>query len=145
MSHFGARQRYDLVASGRPVCLPDAPQAYVIVKLRLATRADIAGMHVVRISVRENRLTSRTLDESDYERAICVDGQGWVIEDAGEIVAFAVGNATDGNLWALFVLPERASWIWQATPRHCRRLAIPAEAGSLVADYKPRHACGRAL
>lgn len=75
-------------------------------KLRLATRADIAGMHVVRMAVRENRLTSRTLDESDYERAICVDGQGWVIEDAGEIVAFAVGNATDGNLWALFVLPE---------------------------------------
>src|SRR5688500_5189720 len=81
-------------------------RAYVIVKLRLATRADIAGMHVVRRSVRENRLTSRKLDESDYERAICVDGQGWVTEDAGEIVAFAVGNATDGNLWALFVLPE---------------------------------------
>lgn len=74
--------------------------------LRSANRNDIRAMHAVRMSVHENRLTSTTLDESDYERAICADGHGWVVECDGEIVAFAVGNAKDGNIWALFVHPD---------------------------------------
>lgn len=63
-------------------------------------------MHAVRMSVRENRLTSITLHDDDYLRAIDVDGRAWVVEENGSIVAFAVGNAADGNLWALFVHPD---------------------------------------
>lgn len=58
------------------------------------------------MAVRENRLLSTTLDENDYARAIDVDGRGWVIEDDGRIVAFAIGNVKNGNFWALFVHPE---------------------------------------
>ena len=73
--------------------------------LRQAVCADIAGMHRVRLSVRENVLLS-AIDEADYASSIEVTGRGWVIEVDGAIVAFAVGNAQDGNIWALFVAPE---------------------------------------
>jgi GNAT superfamily N-acetyltransferase len=63
-------------------------------------------MHRVRTSVRENRLTSIVLTETDYTDAIEVRGRGWVVDIDGVVVGFAVGNATNGNLWALFVDPR---------------------------------------
>ena len=72
--------------------------------LRPAGRADIPAMHRVRLAVRENRLAS-AVTEADYVPAIEETGRGWVIEEGGEIVAFAVGNARTGNIWALFVDP----------------------------------------
>jgi GNAT superfamily N-acetyltransferase len=73
--------------------------------LRQARREDIAAMHRVRLAVRENRLTSATITDVHYVPAIEQWGRGWVIERQGEIVAFAVGNAKNGNIWALFVEP----------------------------------------
>lgn len=75
--------------------------------LRQARAGDIPAMHRIRMAVRENRLTSRQLTEDDYTAAIEATGRGWVVEEAGEIVAFAVGNARTGNIWALFVHPDR--------------------------------------
>jgi GNAT superfamily N-acetyltransferase len=63
-------------------------------------------MHRVRTSVRENRLTS-SVSEEDYLPAIEAYGKGWVLEEHGRIVGFAVGDARDGNIWALFVRPDR--------------------------------------
>lgn len=74
--------------------------------LRQARREDIGGIHRVRLSVRENRLVSTVITEADTLRAIEILGRGWVIEDQGEIVAFAIGNARTGNIWALFVHPD---------------------------------------
>ncbi len=73
--------------------------------LRQATRADFPGLYRVRMAVLENRLTSTIIGEEQYVDAIENTGRGWVIEDAGEIVAFAVGNRLTGNIWALFVDP----------------------------------------
>lgn len=61
-------------------------------------------MHRVRLSVRENRLAS-AITEHEYAIAIEETGRGWVVESDGTIVAFAVGNAVTGNIWALFVDP----------------------------------------
>lgn len=93
--------------------------------LRQATRADIPALHRVRLSVHENRLSRSAISESDYVTAIESTGRGWVIESEGEIVAFAVGNATTGNIWALFVDPQHeglgfgrqlhdsmVAWLW---------------------------------
>jgi GNAT superfamily N-acetyltransferase len=93
--------------------------------LRRAGREDIAAMHRVRLSVKENRLVSSVITEADYIEAIESTGRGWVIESVGEIVAFAVGNGSTGNIWALFVHPEHerrgygrqlhdemVSWLW---------------------------------
>lgn len=74
-------------------------------ELRQARREDIAGMHKVRMSVRENRLISTTLGEGDYVAAIETRGRGWVVDKDGEVVAFAVGDSHDGSVWALFVDP----------------------------------------
>ena len=74
--------------------------------LRQSCRKDVQAMHKIRLSVNENRLSSTALSESDYWRATEMNGRGWVIESDGEIVAFAVGNAATGNIWALFVDPK---------------------------------------
>ena len=63
-------------------------------------------MHRVRLAVRENRLTSSIIGEEHYIPEIERTGRGWVIEDGGKIVAFAIGNARTANIWALFVDPE---------------------------------------
>jgi GNAT superfamily N-acetyltransferase len=74
--------------------------------LRPARRADISGMHRVRTAVQENRLTSRAITEVEYVLALEEWGRGWVVESDGQIVGFAIGNATNGNIWALFVDPR---------------------------------------
>jgi GNAT superfamily N-acetyltransferase len=94
--------------------------------LRQAQRADIPAIQRVRHSVRENKLTSGRITDDDVQVAIEQTGRGWVIETGGEVVAFAVGFATDGNIWALFVDPahERrgygrclhdtmVAWLWE--------------------------------
>lgn len=73
--------------------------------LRQAHSSDIPGMQRVRDAVRENRLVSLVIPAENYLQAIESTGRGWVIESGGEVVAFAVGNAQTGNIWALFVDP----------------------------------------
>jgi GNAT superfamily N-acetyltransferase len=78
----------------------------VVCKARQAARADIPGMHRVRLAVKENMLSSPDrVSEADYISSIEVNGRGWVAESGDNIVAFAIGHATDGNIWALFVDP----------------------------------------
>ena len=74
--------------------------------IRPAVRDDISEMHRVRLSVRENKLTTSVIVEADYVPAIEKTGRGWVAECDGEIVGFAVANRENGSLWALFVEPD---------------------------------------
>lgn len=76
--------------------------------VREATLRDIAAMHRVRMAVRENRLSDPSrITEADYVEHLTKLGRGWVVELDGSIAGFAVGRATDGNIWALFVDPGR--------------------------------------
>ena len=74
--------------------------------LRLARASDIPAMQRIRASVRENRLVSTVISDEDVRTAIEDTGYGWVIEEDGTVVAFAVGNVRTGNVWALFVHPD---------------------------------------
>lgn len=74
--------------------------------LRQASRADIAPIHAVRMSVHENQLTSGVISQQNYIDHLETLGRGWVIEVADRIVAVVVGNARSGNIWGLFVHPE---------------------------------------
>ena len=116
------------------------PCAYMDAVLRQARRGDIAAMHRVRLAVRENRLTSAAITEAHYLPAIEQWGRGWVIERQGQIVAFAIGNAQNGNIWALFVEPayERrgygkhlheamVEWLWS---QGLSRLWLTTEPGT---------------
>ena len=74
--------------------------------LRQATRADIAAIHAVRMSVRENRLTRSVISERDYVEHLETVGRGWIIEVADRIVAVVIVNVNDRNIWGLFVHPD---------------------------------------
>ena len=93
--------------------------------MRQARREDVPAIRRVRMSVRENRLVSGVITEVQIREALETSGRGWVIEVDGEIVAFAIGNATNGNVWALFVHPDHerrgygrrlldtmVAWLW---------------------------------
>ncbi len=75
-------------------------------RLRQAVAADIPGIWEVRYAVTENTLTPGRIGDEDVRVAIEGTGRGWVIEEAGRIVGFAIGNGDTGNVWALFVHPD---------------------------------------
>ena len=82
-------------------------------------------MQRVRLAVRENTLSDQTrITEADYIAAQETLGRTWVIEDVGEILAFATGYKA-GSIWALFVHPDHegrgygkalhstmVNWLW---------------------------------
>ncbi len=116
--------------------------AYV---LRQATAADVKGMQRVRHLVRENRLVSTTISDEEVLRAIEQTGRGWVVESDGEVVGFAVGDATNGNIWALFVHPDHerrghgrrlhdTMVAWLAS-RRLRRLWLTTEPGTRAQGF----------
>ena len=95
--------------------------------LRAARASDIRAIHRVRASVNENRLVSTIITDEHVRTAIEDTGRGWVVEQDGEVVAFAIGNAVTGNIWALFVHADNegrgygrqlhdtmVSWLWAA-------------------------------
>lgn len=110
------------------------------VSLRPAVRPDIPALQRVRLAVRENRLSDPTrITEADYVAAMEELGRTWVVEDGGEIVAFASGYAT-GSVWALFVHPNHegrghgkalhaamVEWLWSLGHS---RLWLTTEPGS---------------
>ena len=121
--------------------------------LRQATVADIAAMHRVRLSVRENRLVFSVISESDYREHLEVLGRGWVIEIEGAIIGFAIANATDWNVWALFVHPDHerrghgrqlhdvmVSWLWE---QGVSKLWLTTDAGTRAQRFY--EAAGRSL
>jgi len=71
--------------------------------LRQAQRDDVAGIQRVRQAVRENRIRPGAISDDEVVEHLEVLGRGWVVEVDGEIRAFAIGNARNGNIWALFV------------------------------------------
>ena len=74
--------------------------------IRLASASDIPAMHDIRLAVRENRLDDPdSLQPEDYGRRLEVGGRGWVAEVDGRIAGFAVGDSSNGSVWALFVDP----------------------------------------
>jgi len=75
--------------------------------LRRAARGDVPGIQRVRHCVRENVLTSRVITEAEVIDYLERFGRGWVVVDArDEVIGFAIGDARDGNIWALFVDPK---------------------------------------
>jgi len=74
--------------------------------LRQASRTDLPGIWSVRYAVTENTLTPGRISDGEVIEAIEQTGRGWVVEQQGGIVAFAIDNAHTGNIWALFVHPN---------------------------------------
>ena len=63
-------------------------------------------MQRIRHAVRENRLVSTVITDDDVRVMMEERGRGWVADVDGAVVGFAIADATNGNVWALFVDPE---------------------------------------
>ena len=75
-------------------------------RLRQAVRADVTGIQRVRHAVRENVLTSGVITDADVIDYLERFGRGWVVVDeTNAVLGFSIGDARDGNIWALFVDP----------------------------------------
>ncbi len=73
---------------------------------REAEIKDIEQMHKVRVAVKENALSKPDLiTHLDYKEFITHRGKGWVCEENGVIVGFAIADLKENNVWALFVDP----------------------------------------
>lgn len=74
---------------------------------REATTDDIPALHQVRVSVKENALSNPDLiSADDYHEFLIRRGKGWVCENNGEIVGFAIADLLESNVWALFLHPH---------------------------------------
>jgi GNAT superfamily N-acetyltransferase len=113
--------------------------------IRQALATDIADIQRVRQSVRENRLVSAVIGDDEVREAIEETGRGYVVEYDGKVVAFTVGNAQTGNLWALFVHPDYerrgygqllhdtiVAWLWS---QGLHRLWLTTEAGTRAQHF----------
>jgi GNAT superfamily N-acetyltransferase len=75
--------------------------------IRKATIKDVRAMNHLRLQVRENVLSDPALVTSETTaHAITAEGRGWVYEEAGEILGFAIAKDEDPTIWALFVHPH---------------------------------------
>jgi GNAT superfamily N-acetyltransferase len=76
-------------------------------QFREALITDIPQMSKVRLAVKENALSNpAVVTEQDYVDHLSQRGKGWVCEEDGKIVGFAIGDLAKHNIWALFVQPE---------------------------------------
>ncbi|MBL7950394.1 MAG: GNAT family N-acetyltransferase [Flavobacteriales bacterium] len=75
--------------------------------IRPMLSADVPAAHVIRLAVRENRLSDPSVvTEQDYHDFLARDTMSWVCELDGELAGFVMADVEKRNLWALFVAPE---------------------------------------
>ncbi|MGH8171470.1 MAG: GNAT family N-acetyltransferase [Steroidobacteraceae bacterium] len=90
----------------------------------------------------ENRLFLLSSTDDQLVDALESTGRGWVIELDGLIVAFAIGDALTGSIWALFVDPPHrghgygrrlhdiaVEWLWS---QGHERIWLNAQSGPLM-------------
>ncbi|MNH10383.1 putative acetyltransferase [compost metagenome] len=115
--------------------------------IRIATLADVAGMLEVRTQVRENHMSLAELAElgitpQSLPAMLSGSGRGWVACDEGRVVAFAMADASDATLFALFVHRShegkglgrqlmQAAEIWLGT-QGCREIWLLTDADPSV-------------
>jgi len=75
--------------------------------IRVAVAADIPLLHAIRTSVRENRLSRPDrINVEMYRVRLEETGRGWLFEENGTVLGFAIADAATRSVWALFVRPD---------------------------------------
>lgn len=69
---------------------------------------DVPAAHVIRLAVRENRLSDPSeVQEQDYHDFLAGDTLSWVCVKDDVIAGFIMVDIAKQNLWALFVAPQQ--------------------------------------
>jgi GNAT superfamily N-acetyltransferase len=76
---------------------------------RVMTSADLQATLAVRIAAKENpfsmeALVAMGITEESVTQMLATTHRGWVCEVNEEIVGFAIGNRSNGELWVIAVL-----------------------------------------
>lgn len=79
--------------------------------IRIAEHPDIPSLFEVRTSVRENHMSMAELADigvtpETLAGMLLGDGRGWVAEENGVVLAFAMADAVEATVFAMFVRPE---------------------------------------
>lgn len=79
--------------------------------LRPITHTDIPALFEVRVATHENAMTLEELERlgitpETVGRMLGTSHAGWLWEDEGRVVGFAMGNRTTGEMWVIALLPE---------------------------------------
>ena len=108
--------------------------------IRPAVVADMPAMHVIRMAVRENRLSDPGSISEEYFVSLIDAGTVWVAMAATGMVGFAAIDAARASLWALFVDPDaeglgvgralHATLIETARERRIPRLTLTTSPGT---------------
>jgi len=80
-------------------------------KIRIATEADVEALFDVRTSVRENHQSREELaglgvTPRSIAEMLRTTGRAWLAEEDGGAVAFAMADAEQGTVFAMFVRPD---------------------------------------
>lgn len=80
-------------------------------RVRPITPADIPALFELRVLTDENRLNREQLaslgiTEDSVAARMRHSHQGWLAEDSGQVVGFALGDRTTGELWVIAVHPH---------------------------------------
>ncbi len=72
---------------------------------------DVPDLFDVRVATHENRLSREELafmgiNENAVREKLAGTFTGWLCEDSGRIVGFAMGDRSTGELWVIAVLPN---------------------------------------
>ena len=82
-----------------------------MLNIRQIELADVPTLFRVRTSTDENRLTLEELaalgiNETSVKNKLLGTYRGWLCEDNGNIVGFAMGDRATGEMWVIAVLPS---------------------------------------
>jgi len=80
-------------------------------KIRGITEADIPALFAVRVATHENRLTraelvSLGITEESVKKRLRGSFKGWLCEASDQVVGFAMGDGSTGELWVIALLPD---------------------------------------
>ncbi len=106
-----------------------------VMKYREMHQHDVEQTFAVRISTRENRMSMESLaalgtTPESVSRALRKNTSGWICEDAGKILGFAMGNGATGEMQVIAVLPTHEG---RGIGRHLMGLVLERPSRAVVA------------
>lgn len=114
-------------------------------RIRIATEADVETLFDIRTSVRENHQSREELAEigvtpESVAESLRTTSRGWIAEVDGEAAAFAIADASEATVFAMFARPEHeGKGLGRALMREAERWLFDQGRGEiwLLTDASP--------
>ncbi|MBN1844557.1 MAG: GNAT family N-acetyltransferase [Sedimentisphaerales bacterium] len=119
-------------------------------KFRQILETDIPALLAIRSATRQNaippeRLAAMGITTSSVRDMLQTTHHGWLCEDGGRVVGFAIGNGRTGEMWVIAILPDYEGrgiggrllrlvedWLWH---RGWRRIWLTTDTDTRLRAY----------